>query len=517
MATNFSFGAPTTAPPAFGSTTLSFGGSTNQPAGLSFGTSPAPAAQATPSLFGAPAAAPAQAPPSLFGSAAPATGLFGAAPAAAPTLSFNPTNPPAFGVATTSTGFGIGAPTSSAAPALAYATVPGLGTSITTTAPPPTFELSLPTSAAPAPTSAAPNLSFGFGGLGGATSTSIGLTSTTQASVAGVGLGGINSFAPAKNAVTTQKEIPPKGQTLPNEILQTVEEFKNTLKYQKLCSSDIARCSTRDYRKNEQGIDLLISQLNDIEKQLQKDKLATEKLKYHTANIARFVEIAQMTHDTPPGLQYDNTAPIEVFLNFTDQFEKDMQNIKSQIEAVDRYVRNHKNPDSLTPQDLSEGMKRLQDAFVALAGQLHAVHSQVESQKEIYLNMRKHVLQDTSNPFDKIGTAKMFYDAQNAFTHSLPKIATGPTPFNNMALQAVTLGVSPQPQNNPPPAYPGTSSNATTGFGVSGFGPLGATQHSNATLFGTSNVGQPPSFGQSFYNSSFQLQKPPSGNKRGKM
>lgn len=122
------------------------------------------------------------------------------------------------------------------------------------------------------------------------------------------------------------------------------------IKKQKLYSSDIARCSIRDFKKVEQEIDLLNNTLNEVECQLQKNRYLAEKLKYDTAKNLQNVEMAQRTQDTPPGLQYENSAPLKFFLELADQFEREMQALKIQIEAADKYVKNHRNPDTLTPQ-----------------------------------------------------------------------------------------------------------------------------------------------------------------------
>lgn len=166
-------------------------------------------------------------------------------------------------------------------------------------------------------------------------------------SVPSLGLGGL---ATTQTKLTTQKEVPPKDQPLPNEILQTVEQFKEMVKQQKLFSSDIARCSVRDFRKVEQDIDHLTNLLNDVEGQLQKNRQLAEKLKYDTAKCLQNVEMAQRTQDTPPGLQYENTAPLRYFLDLADQFEREMHVLKFQIESADKYVKNHKCPDAITPQ-----------------------------------------------------------------------------------------------------------------------------------------------------------------------
>lgn len=50
--------------------------------------------------------------------------------------------------------------------------------------------------------------------------------------------------------------------------------------------------------------------------------------------------------------------------------------------------------------ELTLGIRRMHEAFVALAARLQAVHSQVEAQKEQYLNLRKYVLKDPTNVFE---------------------------------------------------------------------------------------------------------------------
>ncbi|CAH0560748.1 unnamed protein product [Brassicogethes aeneus] len=508
---------PTTNPPSFGAATSGFGAATS--AAPSFG---APSTGA-PSLFGTPTSKPG--------------GLFGAQPAPAATTS------------TQSTGFSFGAPNAalpkaSVAPTLQTsqpATLLSFGTPASTA----TATLSFPATSAAAPlggpsfgaqaaTSAPQGLSFGtssassantlnftatttpastgifsLGGLGGTTA-AISTVATSAVSTPVVGLGGVAASQSKTGAkANAQKEISPKDQPLPNEIQQTVENFKNVVKDQKSHSSDISRCSVRDYRKVEQEIDLLNNLISEVETQLQKNRHLTEKLKYDTAKSFQNVEMAQRTQDTPPGLQYENMAPLKFFLELADSFEREMLTIKFQIESADKFVKNYNNPNQITHQDIALGMKRLHETFVALAGRLQAVHSQVETQKETYVNLRKHLYNDSTNPFDKLSASNSYEERlKKSLAHSPPRFATGPTPFSNLSLggNGITAMAAQKHSQNAsmmptqPPAFPSTS------FGQ----PIGGTQPSNTSLFGS--VTNQSSFG---FNSSFQLQKPPSGNKRG--
>ncbi|XP_030758278.1 nuclear pore complex protein Nup58-like isoform X2 [Sitophilus oryzae] len=472
MATGFSFGATTTPSQTFGTGSITFGTPSNQPqaqTGISFSANP-PSSVATSNLFGTQATGATNAPlfgtpsaPSLFGAntttSAPNFAFAAPATPSAASLSFQTPNVTA---APVNLSFGLPTPAATTS-ALSF----GLpGTAATTTATP-TLGLGF---GAPTTTSAPPFGNFGLG-LSSAVTTAAGLgssaatTSTIPASTsaAPTGLGGIATTQTKSTTVTTQKEVPPKDQPLPNEILQSVDTFKAMVKQQRNHSSDITRCSVKDFRRVEQEIGQLNGQINGIESQLQKNRQLAEKLKYDTANTVRNVEMAQRTHDTPPGLQYENTAPLRFFLDLADQFERDMQNLKMQIEAADKYVKNNKNPDSLTPQDLSMGMRRLHETFVALAGRLQAVHSQVESQKETYINIRKHLLQDVSDPFEKLTKVPEFQvsNIQSNLIRSPPKVATGPTPFNNLSFGNIN---SSSQQSISPPAYPGPGSNPSIGF-----------------------------------------------------
>lgn len=69
-------------------------------------------------------------------------------------------------------------------------------------------------------------------------------------------------------------------------------------------------------------------------------------------------------------------------------------------------------------------MKKLHESLVAVAGKLQGVHSQVQQQKEQYLNFRKYVLKDSTNVFEDINKT----DGKS--TRSiLGRLTSGPTPF----------------------------------------------------------------------------------------
>lgn len=106
------------------------------------------------------------------------------------------------------------------------------------------------------------------------------------------------------------------------------------------------------------------------------------------------------------------------------------------------------------------GLRRLHETFVALAGRLQSIHSQVEMQKDQYLNMRKYFLKDSTNIFDKPESnddaiSKMIAQSQLA----LPKRAAGPTPFSSLNISTPFSFINQPSSGNvvpqtAPPAYP---------------------------------------------------------------
>lgn len=60
--------------------------------------------------------------------------------------------------------------------------------------------------------------------------------------------------------------------------------------------------------------------------------------------------MAQRTHELPPGLQYDNVAPIEYFTELVARFEHDMQVFRQEIETTEKHIQSLSHPVALTPQ-----------------------------------------------------------------------------------------------------------------------------------------------------------------------
>ncbi|XP_071572836.1 nucleoporin p58/p45 isoform X2 [Temnothorax nylanderi] len=468
---------------------------------------------------------------------------FGTPTTATSTLTFGTLAPP-----TTSIGlnFGFGTPATST-PAQCSGLLLGTNTATTMTTPSCTAP-----SLFPAPTTSAPlftNLNFGtpattnaltFGATpntaatgsltfgtattntslfgSGTGSTLLGakpttvLSTVTGATGTNKGLGGLDvsvnnkGLSQGNSSSTAAKE-----NLLPNELMQTIDKFKEFVKMQKGLSSDIARGSARPLNRCAEDTASLMEMLSTLSGSVQRDRSSADKLKQDTAKALQSAEIAQRTHDTPPGLQYENNAPLQFFMELAESFEQDLMLFRSQIETTEKHIQTMMAPRTLTPQELTATMNKLHESLVAVAGRLQSVHAKVQQQKEQYLNFRKYVLKDNTNVFDSIKVNS------KSNRSSISRITSGPTPFgpgNKNFLSSTTLN------SNRPASYETrnplvwesstpvpSATNITIGSSTK---PPTASLNFNAPINLTAPL---PVNGT---NSNFQLQKPPVGNKRGK-
>lgn len=440
----------------------------------------------TPTLsFGAPA--PSTAPPA-FGSSfsstlqtsAPSGGaLFGAKPAATTSTAFGVTTSTAFG-ATPGTAFG--APT---------------GTAFGATTAPPT------------------GLSFGVTTAAATTAFSLGGTApTTTAAIAKIGLGGIDvNAAQPKTTEGKTDSSKVKELQLPQEIIATVDTLKAHFKQQKTLSSDIVRASTTKLYNISNELNKLNWSLTEIHNNVDANYVAIKQLRAETTKAIQEAEIAQRTHDTLSGLQFENTAPLFYFVDMVRKFETDMQNLSKQVELTEKHMNSLTNPQTFTADDLKKGLQQIHECFIALAGRLQETHRMVEMQNDQFCNLMKHrekgttivnVYDGAGSDIDNLQLTQRFHSASRAI---IPNASCGPTPFSSF-VGANQLGQHLKPSANHA-GNPGGGAFGGSAWGDSSM-PLGASGlgfgNSGGSLFGT-GVGT---------TEEYNLQKPPLGTKRNK-
>lgn len=62
--------------------------------------------------------------------------------------------------------------------------------------------------------------------------------------------------------------------------------------------------------------------------------------------------MAQRNHETPPGLDYDNSAPAEYFNDLVTKFETDTIRLRVQIEASEKHLKSLTQSSSISPQGM---------------------------------------------------------------------------------------------------------------------------------------------------------------------
>ncbi|XP_047508032.1 nuclear pore complex protein Nup58 isoform X1 [Pieris napi] len=401
------FGTPATSAPAFGTATPAFG---STPAFGATSTAPTFGANATPA-FGATSAAP------TFG--------------ASSTPAFGATATPAFGATSVASTFGA----TSAAPAFGATTTPAFGTTST-----PAFGATS-TPAFGTTTPAFGNTSFGSSlstGLGfgattttSATSLSFGTTTTTSAGLGGlggfgfgasttaqpnIGLGGttttggfattslgLGGAAPTNTAGASDgKSEPPKQTKLPNEVSTTVEAFKEFVKKQKSLSSDIMRVSIKPLQKVSREAECTLRLAMSLNAETSRCRAQSRRLR---TSAAAALAAAETANRDPPGSESEGITPPTYVKDLISELEQQIITFRRQMDVADKQMQS--SPKLLTEQELTMGMRRMHESFVALAGRLQAVHAQVQAQKEQYLNFRKYVLKDPTDVFDTSASASL--------------------------------------------------------------------------------------------------------------
>ncbi|XP_045522738.1 nuclear pore complex protein Nup58-like isoform X2 [Pieris brassicae] len=551
------FGTPATSAPAFGTTTPAFG---STPAFGATSTAPTFGANATPA-FGASSGAPtfgASSTPAFGSTATPAFGAISVAPTFGATSSapaFGATTTPAFGATTTPAFGATTTPAFSATsnPAFGATSTPAFGATST-----PAFGLSFGTTT---------TTSAGLGGLGGfgfsGTTTAqpnigLGVTTTTGSFVKNVSLNtaennsiytvkcakrdcyptvipsygklntsngqepclllapreelrfattslGLGGAAPANTAGASDgKSEPPKQTKLPNEVSTTVEAFKEFVKKQKSLSSDIMRVSIKPLQKVSREAECTLRLAMSLNGETSRCRAQSRRLR---TSAAAALAAAETANRDPPGSELEGMTPPTYVKDLISELEQQIITFRRQMDVADKQMQS--SPKLLTEQELTMGMRRMHESFVALAGRLQAVHAQVRAQKEQYLNFRKYVLKDPTDVFDTSASASLDQILRDAEGTRKKSKSGNPSEsgFDGAVLSdpRAALGTVQQLAGPTPFTYLGSTLSPFSAAEAQGSNWQPTPQAVNSSLHFSG-------FGSQ--TDSFQLQKPP--GKRGK-
>lgn len=308
-----------------------------------------------------------------------------------------------------------------------------------------------------------------------------------------------------------------KENQLPQEIISTVDSLKAYTNQQKTLSSDIVRTSSRKIKNINSELNALNWSLADIHTNVEANFIGIKQLRTETNKSRQEAEIAQRTHETPAGLQFENVAPLHYFMELVQKFENDMLTIRKQLELTETHIRSLTNPQAFTADDLKKGLQQIHECFVALAGRLQETHRTVENQSEQFRNVMKHRGRDKALESFHDGAsstadyASLPFQIASGYRAIIPNVACGPTPFS-------AIGIEPYSSLNRLNATSGGPATAATAQTVASaptaFG--GQAGSSTSTMFGAQQPNSAP-FGSFFGDrSGFSLGQSPVATKRSK-
>jgi nucleoporin p58/p45 len=255
-----------------------------------------------------------------------------------------------------------------------------------------------------------------------------------------VGLGGVDISVTQKVPEGKIELTKVKEAQVPQQIIQAVEEFKAYVKNQKTISSEITRSTDRKLKTVTDEIQRFNHIRQETSNNIDANRSTIKHLKNETAKIIEYADMAQRTHETPSGLQFENVMPQIYFKELIQKYETDLLTLKHQVELTEKHLQSLANPQNFTAQDLKRGLQQIHESFIALAGRLQEAHTKVETQKDQYLHLRKYMLRDSTNVFE-------ISEPSDADKNT--KVQVGPNLFTNTSNQgAFNLAIIQQQQQS---------------------------------------------------------------------
>jgi len=281
------------------------------------------------------------------------------------------------------------------------------------------------------------------------------------------------------------------------EIGALVTALEGHIKKEKEESSEVAKFSQRQLMKIKENTASLELMVRALKTSLQKDETSVGHISAKASELQNHIEMAQRTNDTHPSHQYENHLPNKYFHDLAIDFERKLMIYRSQIDQLEAHLAVG-NETALA--ELPLALEKLHQTYIALAAGVQIIITALHKVKQKYLNYRRQIRGDTSDPFLNKNKPKVVED-------------NGPSAFadlSNLSVLALAqLSVQNQQAQNQPPNTGFTSTantgglfsntnNTSTGGGLfgntssGGGGLFGNTASKPGGLFGnttTTNVG----------------------------
>jgi len=262
------------------------------------------------------------------------------------------------------------------------------------------------------------------------------------------------------------------------EFVTLVTALESHIKKEKEESSEVAKFSQRQLMKIKENTVSLELMVRALKTSLQKDETSVGLISAKASELQNHIEMAQRTNDTHPSHQYENHLPNKYFHDLAIDFERKLMIYRSQIDQLEAHLA---VGSETALAELPLALEKLHQTYIALAAGVQIIITALHKVKQKYLNYRRQIRGDTTDPFLNKNKPKVVED-------------NGPSAFadlSNLSVLALAqLSVQHQQTQNQPPNTGFTSTANTGGLfsntnnTTSGGGLFGNTNSGGGGLFG---------------------------------
>ncbi|VDO05987.1 unnamed protein product [Rodentolepis nana] len=220
-----------------------------------------------------------------------------------------------------------------------------------------------------------------------------------------------------------------KDTQVPPEILAVVEELKKYLAEQKKIRDEVAKTSNKQ-------LDDLSTELQELQRSvtctlsgLRRQNVKSSHLSEEILQLERNTGIIQRSLDMSSDFAQNSPEINEYFKNCISSFSNRVQTYKQEVLAIENSL-SSRAKSNLTPKELSDILRKLDDTFMALAAQLYSLNEQLSVPKAQIL--RQYQSLDSGKIIASSTAASMSVFDEILFESEKKSANTpyGPSPFS---------------------------------------------------------------------------------------
>nr|CDS28776.1 nucleoporin p58:p45 [Hymenolepis microstoma] len=279
-----------------------------------------------------------------------------------------------------------------------------------------------------------------------------------------------------------------KDTQVPPEILTVVEELKKYLAEQKKIRDEVAKTSNKQ-------LDDLSTELQELQRSvtcnlsgLRRQNVKSSHLSEEILQLERNTGIIQRSLDMSSDFAQNSPEINEYFKNCISSFSNRVQTYKQEVLAIENSL-SSRAKSNLTPKELSDILRKLDDTFMSLAAQLYSLNEQLSVPKAHIL--RQYQSLDSGQIIESSTAASMSLFDEILFESEKKSANTpyGPSPFSSVTVttgaQAATA-TSGLPSLGLVTQQPSTVTTSSSAFSLSALKPSSGA--SSFSLGGTTTA-----------------------------